>query len=242
MCIRDSGWVLVQMEEMLSTADCVVELGAGAGLVGIVAALAGRGWKPPPRVFLTDSEEGAVALALKNAKKNGALQVAGCLLRWGESVPPVLLNSLRHCADGKKLTLVLGSDVVFSSKSASMLWETVTELEQQATTEATVVLLVNQVIRTVYFNEHREVCTDLDDSVIQWVLDQASGSGWHVRTRRVELDELNSSHVLVMMATSLEVLGCFPDSVALSVLQEHGVSCCESRKRQKVDGDVGLNS
>jgi len=77
------------------TEQRALELGCGLGLAGIAAAKAGAS------VLLTDVNSDAVAFALRNARRNGCLNVEARRLSW-------LFPALEGTFD-----LILGADVIY---------------------------------------------------------------------------------------------------------------------------------
>ena len=75
-----------------------LEIGAGVGLVGIVAAACGL------NVTLSDYRQTAVDLAVLNARRNGLSHVAGRLLDW--RTPP-----------DEPFPLILGCDVLYETRN-----------------------------------------------------------------------------------------------------------------------------
>jgi hypothetical protein len=105
----------------------VVELGAGPGLPGIVAALCGA------RVVLTDMQPTLNEICAPNAEANqrgvkaaskggGGGSVTVAELMWGEDVGPDV------SASGMAVDVVLGADVVFDEEHFPLLLHTLKQL------------------------------------------------------------------------------------------------------------------
>lgn len=136
----------------------VVELGAGCGLVGCIAALLGS------QVILTDLPD-RLRLLKKNVEDNLFGDVRGSAtvneLTWGDHPDPELVQPLPD--------FVIGSDVIYSEEAVTDLLDTLAELSG---TETTIILageLRNDAILE-YFME-----AAMEDFIIGRV-DQA---GWH---------------------------------------------------------------
>ncbi|KAI3756613.1 hypothetical protein L1987_56435 [Smallanthus sonchifolius] len=104
----------------------VVELGAGCGLAGCIAALLGS------QVILTDMPD-RLRLLKKNIEDNLYGNVRGCAtvseLTWGDRLDPELVEPLPD--------FVIGSDVIYSEEAVTDLLETLVELSG---TETAVIL------------------------------------------------------------------------------------------------------
>ncbi|HUZ98231.1 MAG TPA: 50S ribosomal protein L11 methyltransferase [Gaiellaceae bacterium] len=85
----------------------VLELGAGLGLPSLAAALRGAD------VLATDWADDAVTLLRENAKRNG-IAVRAERVRWDE--PGLLL-------EGEPWDLVLGADLLYEERNATVLLE-----------------------------------------------------------------------------------------------------------------------
>ncbi|KAI3692730.1 hypothetical protein L6452_32552 [Arctium lappa] len=136
----------------------VVELGAGCGLVGCIAALLGA------QVILTDMRD-RLRLLKKNVEDNMYGDVRGCAtvneLTWGDRPEPELVEPLPD--------FVMGSDVIYSEEAVTDLLDTLVELSGINTTIILAGELRNDAILE-YFME-----TAMEEFMIGRV-DQA---GWH---------------------------------------------------------------
>ena len=77
----------------------VLELGAGTGLPGIVAATLGA------HVVQTDRDDAALALGRSNAERNGALSIEHRVADW------------TSWTDGERYDLILGADVIYAPRN-----------------------------------------------------------------------------------------------------------------------------
>ena len=93
----------------------VCELGAGVGLAGLAAALAGA-----QSVLLSDREPRALQCALAAAEASQAQRVSTCVLDWDA---PVLPAHLRGCCD-----VLLLADVLYQPGSLAALARVTTHL------------------------------------------------------------------------------------------------------------------
>jgi len=167
--------------ELIRRARCVLELGGGAGLPGLTAATMRKGRAPP--VVMTDSEGGALELMRANAELNSltvGTDVAISTLDWTDPTVPAEwaasedARSRMWCG----LKIILASDVVYSSASVAPLVTTLGRLRAEAAGCEVVLLLANQVIKTVAFNADREPVVDTDDSVLEGFINLAKADGW----------------------------------------------------------------
>ena len=76
------------------------------------------------------------------------------------------------------IKIILASDVVFASRLVAPLVATLGLLRKEAAGCEVVVLLANQVIKTVSFNAEREPVVDTDDRVLEEFLALARADGW----------------------------------------------------------------
>jgi len=186
----------VQRPALIRRAKQVIELGCGIGLPGIVIAKMRKGKGLTPVMF-TDGERGAVDLATKNAALNGLVEqddFAVAELDWMEflqrdgSAPSNLVPpQWSGPPKGTKVQMwrgvkvVLASDALYTTMLTKPFLETLNVLKQHAGDYDVVVLLANQVIRTVSWGPNKEVVVDEGDAVWETFLDLAQESGWHVR-------------------------------------------------------------
>ena len=188
-----------EKKALIRRAKCVLELGCGMGLVGITAALLRKGRE----VVLTDSEQGTLNLAQRNAKMNKVEVTTAAIDFKNPRVPAVWEKSDDKPVMWAGVKIVLASDVVYSSLLAKPLVETIGLLRSHAHGAEVVVLLSNQVIKTVSFNERREPVTADDDTVLNEVLDLAKADGWHRHDFR---DISTDNERVVGLCTSQELL------------------------------------
>ena len=131
--------LLVSMQPELQ-GKSVLELGAGAGAVGIFAAALGAS-----RVLLTDGGEGETALATLNARRHSYLYRGATVdahkYLWGESVAGLM-------AGDKHFDFVLGADITYSLPLLPPLCDTLSELsDRHSISEGPIMLLSHQVNR-----------------------------------------------------------------------------------------------
>jgi len=99
---RFPGAIVVAGERLVEEAGSVLELGAGTGLVGIVAARLGAG-----RVVVTDGDEGVCDALKAGLERNGVADVMSVRrLMWGEE------EEGEGADEGERFDLVVGADVV----------------------------------------------------------------------------------------------------------------------------------
>ena len=97
------GATVVAGERLVEETGSVLELGAGTGLVGIVAARLGAG-----RVVVTDGDEGVCDALKVGLEKNGVADVMNVRkLVWGEE------EECEEGDEGERFDLVVGADVVW---------------------------------------------------------------------------------------------------------------------------------
>ena len=97
------GTTVVAGERLVEETGSVLELGAGTGLVGIVAARLGAG-----RVVVTDGDEGVCDALKVGLEKNGVADVMSVRkLVWGEEE-----EGGEEGDEGERFDLVVGADVV----------------------------------------------------------------------------------------------------------------------------------
>jgi len=108
----------------------ILELGAGLGLVGI---LAHRISSPKSHVFITDGDTEALVCLRENVELNRIKQEANskssdnvgevtcCQLLWGTDTSLAFLEQ----QNGEKIDVLLASDIVYSPVIIQPLWETV---------------------------------------------------------------------------------------------------------------------
>ncbi|XP_024963054.1 protein N-lysine methyltransferase METTL21A isoform X4 [Cynara cardunculus var. scolymus] len=151
----------------------VVELGAGCGLVGCIAALLGA------QVILTDMPD-RLRLLKKNIEDNMYGDVRGCAtaneLTWGDRPEPELVEPLPD--------FVIGSDVIYSEEAVTDLLDTLVELSGINTTIILAGELRNDAILE-YF---------LEAAMEEFMIGRVDQAGWHpdYRSPRVAM------YVLVM--------------------------------------------
>lgn len=135
--------LLVSMQPELQGSS-VLELGAGAGAVGIFAAALGAS-----RVLLTDGGEGETALAKLNARRHSHLYRGATVdahkYLWGEPLAGLM-------AGDKHFDFVLGADITYSLPLLPPLCDTLAELrerhrERHSSSEGPIMLLSHQVNR-----------------------------------------------------------------------------------------------
>ena len=135
--------LLVSMQPELQGSS-VLELGAGAGAVGIFAAALGAS-----RVLLTDGGEGETALAKLNARRHSYLYRGATVdahkYLWGEPLAGLM-------AGDKHFDFVLGADITYSLPLLPPLCDTLAELkerhrERHSSSEGPIMLLSHQVNR-----------------------------------------------------------------------------------------------
>lgn len=93
---------LVERGEALRGAR-VLELGAGTGLPGIVAASLGA------RVLQTDRQEVALAMCRRNAMRNGVPDIERRMVDW------------EGCELGERFDLIVGSDIAYAPSAHAAL-------------------------------------------------------------------------------------------------------------------------
>ncbi|XP_024963055.1 protein N-lysine methyltransferase METTL21A isoform X5 [Cynara cardunculus var. scolymus] len=152
----------------------VVELGAGCGLVGCIAALLGA------QVILTDMPD-RLRLLKKNIEDNMYGDVRGCAtaneLTWGDRPEPELVEPLPD--------FVIGSDVIYSEEAVTDLLDTLVELSGINTTIILAGELRNADAILEYF---------LEAAMEEFMIGRVDQAGWHpdYRSPRVAM------YVLVM--------------------------------------------
>ncbi|KAJ0802966.1 putative lysine methyltransferase, S-adenosyl-L-methionine-dependent methyltransferase [Helianthus annuus] len=136
----------------------VVELGAGCGLAGCIAALLGS------QVILTDMPD-RLRLLKKNVEDNLYGDVRGCAtvneLTWGDRPDPELVEPLPD--------FVIGSDVIYSEEAVTDLLETLVDLSG---TETTIILageLRNDAVLECFMEAAME----------DFIIGRVDQSGWH---------------------------------------------------------------
>jgi predicted nicotinamide N-methyase len=111
-------WLADEAEPLGVRGAAVLELGAGTGLVGVVAAKLGAA-----RVLLTDGgSESLLRLAKDNARRNvdpSSAVVRVCAYGWGPGPPP------RAVADAAPFDLVLGSDCTYARAAHGALCDAI---------------------------------------------------------------------------------------------------------------------
>ncbi|KAL8196117.1 hypothetical protein R6Q57_025117 [Mikania cordata] len=136
----------------------VVEVGAGCGLVGCIAALLGS------QVILTDMPD-RLKLIKKNIEDNLYGDVRGCAtvneLIWGDCPDPELVKPVPD--------FVIGSDVIYSEEAVTDLLETLVDLSGSGTT----IILAGELRNDAVLEYFMEAA--MEDFIIGRV-DQA---GWH---------------------------------------------------------------
>jgi len=96
------GAAVIAGERLVEEVGSVLELGAGTGLVGIVAARLGAG-----RVVVTDGDEGVCDALKAGLERNGVADVMSVRrLIWGEE------EEGEGADEGERFDLVVGADVV----------------------------------------------------------------------------------------------------------------------------------
>lgn len=104
----------------IESCGVVIELGAGAGLSGITAALLGC---DSTRVFLTDYDPGCIEILRENIYLNHCESNAEALhMEWGGEIPRVIVSSLETAASG---SLLIASDVIYSTSIVLPLFQSV---------------------------------------------------------------------------------------------------------------------
>ncbi|KAG0644060.1 putative methyltransferase-domain-containing protein [Tuber brumale] len=105
---RFPGAVVVAGPRLVDEAGSVLELGAGTGLVGIVAARLGAG-----RVVVTDGNEGVCDALKAGLERNGVADVVSVKrLMWGERD-----GKEEEDNEGERFDLVVGADVIYDSST-----------------------------------------------------------------------------------------------------------------------------
>lgn len=108
------------------TSTHVLELGCGAGVLGILLARLGVA-----RITLTDGDSPTLALAHQNCSNNNCLMESSLKtlhLRWGTQFAPQFFA--RHCKwfSDIPVAFVAGNDIVYVKESLKPIFETVDEL------------------------------------------------------------------------------------------------------------------
>ncbi|PWW75645.1 hypothetical protein C7212DRAFT_204697 [Tuber magnatum] len=140
------GAGVIAGERLVEEAGSVLELGAGTGLVGIVAARLGAG-----RVVLTDGDEGVCDALKAGLKWNGVADVASVRrLMWGEEAEEGEGN------EGERFDLVVGADVTYDSSAIPHL---VAELVRLLTKNPSAKVIIAATIRNEdTFSSFRDSC------------------------------------------------------------------------------------
>nr|XP_043627710.1 protein N-lysine methyltransferase METTL21A [Erigeron canadensis] len=140
----------------------VVELGAGCGLVGCIAALLGS------QVIITDMPD-RLRLLRKNVEDNlyGGIRGSATVneLTWGDRPDPELVQPLPD--------LVIGSDVIYSEEAVTDLLDTLVELSGPKTTIILAGELRNDAILE-YF---------LETAMEGFIIGRINQTGWHPEYR-----------------------------------------------------------
>ncbi|KAI3700286.1 hypothetical protein L2E82_44908 [Cichorium intybus] len=136
----------------------VVELGAGCGLVGCIAALLGC------QVILTDMPD-RLRLLKKNVEDNLYGDVKGVAtvneLTWGDRPDPKLVQPLPD--------FVIGSDVIYSEEAVTDLLDTLLELSGVHTT----IILAGELRNDAILEYFMEVAME------DFVIGRVDQEGWH---------------------------------------------------------------
>ncbi|RPB04555.1 hypothetical protein L873DRAFT_1667070 [Choiromyces venosus 120613-1] len=140
---RFPGVTVVAGERLVEEAGSVLELGAGTGLVGIVAARLGAG-----RVVVTDGDEGVCDALKAGLERNGVADVVGVRrLMWGEE---------EEGDEGEVFDLVVGADVTYDNSAIPHL---VAELSRQLNKNPSAKIVISATIRNEdTFSSFRDSC------------------------------------------------------------------------------------
>ncbi|KAD4178242.1 hypothetical protein R6Q59_021804 [Mikania micrantha] len=136
----------------------VVEVGAGCGLVGCIAALLGS------QVILTDMPD-RLRLLKKNIEDNLYGDVRGCAtvneLIWGDRPDPELVKPVPD--------FVIGSDVIYSEEAVTDLLETLVDLSGSGTT----IILAGELRNDAVLEYFMEAAMD------DFIIGRVDQTGWH---------------------------------------------------------------
>ncbi|XP_071730867.1 uncharacterized protein [Rutidosis leptorrhynchoides] len=136
----------------------VIELGAGCGLVGCIAALLGS------QVIVTDMPD-RLRLLKKNVEDNLFGDVRGSAtvneLTWGDRSDPQLFQPLPD--------LVIGSDVIYSEEAVTDLINTLVELSGTETT----IILAGELRNDAVLEYFMEAAMEY------FIIGRVDQSGWH---------------------------------------------------------------
>eukprot|EP00961_Rhodomonas_salina_P196851 2657123-Rhodomonas_salina.3 len=138
----------------------VLELGAGVGVVGILAARLGA-----RQVMITDYDEGALAIATLNIDLNGMRST--CEVQkydWGSDPAPTPALQEGEVTTSE-FDLILGSDLLYSSAMAGKLRVAVGDLLTRS--PHCRMLLSHQVRHSVTWNAQREPVVEDVDTVLE---------------------------------------------------------------------------
>ena len=171
------GATIAICEKMTSNPDLVkgkniLELGAGVGVVGILAGLLGA-----RSVQITDYDEGALAIAAMNIELNNLNSI--CKVQrydWGEDASPIF--GVSEC------DLIVGSDLLYSSSMADKLRRAVGAFLARSPTCS--MLLSHQIRHSVTWNEKREPIVENYDSVLMKFLSSCSTHSSQARAQPTE--------------------------------------------------------
>jgi predicted nicotinamide N-methyase len=98
----------------------VVELGSGAGLSGIAAALMGGA---SSRIFLTDYDPGCIEILEDNIVLNNCGSYAEAVsMEWGRALPESIRRALESVGQDN---LLIASDVIYSASVVAPLFQSV---------------------------------------------------------------------------------------------------------------------
>ncbi|CUS10097.1 unnamed protein product [Tuber aestivum] len=139
------GAAVVAGERLVEEAGSVLELGAGTGLVGIVAARLGAG-----RVVVTDGDEVVCDDLKAGLERNGVADVVGVRrLVWGE-------EKEGEGNEGERFDLVVGADVTYDTTAIAHL---VAELVRLLNRNPSAKAVISATIRNeVTFSAFRDSC------------------------------------------------------------------------------------